>query len=74
MFNSLQEANETKKREVISKLCKLSTHIMEKEFGCKHSADCFCGDSITSFTFEFSPEILNFIEEAIEEKLQRDAK
>jgi hypothetical protein len=64
-----------KKQEVIEKLCELCDHVADKKFGWELSADCFCGKKkIADEHFKFDEEILNFISEAVEEKILRNQK
>jgi ribosomal protein L7/L12 len=60
-----------KKQEVLETLCELATKVMTEKFGCSVSADCFCGKNmhINDATFSFSNEVMNFIIEAVNEKL-----
>lgn len=56
------------KEDVISRLCKLSTLVMEKQFKYQNPADCFCTTSNNS-SFEFDEEVLEFIEQSVKDKL-----
>ncbi len=58
-----------KKQEVLERLCALCTLVADQKYDHKIPADCFCGIRSESF-FDFHPEILAFIENAITEKLK----
>lgn len=56
------------KEEVVSRLCKLSTLVMQKHFKYQESADCFC-DSSGNLSFSFSEDVIDFIEQAVKDKM-----
>jgi hypothetical protein len=58
-------------QEVQNRLCMLTTKVMEKQFSCHTPADCWCGQKEIAPGFQFSEDIIKFIEEAVEEKLKR---
>jgi hypothetical protein len=58
------------KQEVLEHLCDLCTRVMAREFDYREPADCFCNPKHNP-NFQFSPRILQFIEEAIEAHLER---
>ena len=61
-----------KKRDVIERFCQISDRVASFK---NHmiSADCFCGTSdLWDHNFTFDPDILDFIENAINEKHERD--
>lgn len=51
------------KEEVIKKFCELSTKVGKEVFNSTVPHDCFC---VNSPNFQFSPEIIAFITEAVE--------
>lgn len=56
-----------KREDVIKKLCVLCTKVGESEhFDNKYAHDCFCGEKEA---FQFDRKILDFITDAIDEKL-----
>lgn len=60
------------KKELIARLCSLSREVMEKKFCYQRAADCFCGENpVTAGEFQFSPEILAFIETAVRKELAK---
>lgn len=60
------------KVEVQGRLCALARDVMDKKFGFRKAADCFCGangaDS-NPMHFQFDPEVLKFIEDAVRKAL-----
>ena len=65
-----------KKVDVIRKLCSLSTNVGNEVFGNLNPHDCFCDMSKmrNPCDFQFSEEIIAFIETAILEKIQSTNK
>lgn len=63
-----------KKQQVLEALCELSAKVMDKEFNFQVPADCFCGKNQhqDDITFAFDSEIIDFITDAVNEKLKRD--
>jgi len=70
-------------REVKEFLCGLTTHVAVQleaearqrhgfldEWPCHHASDCFCGENKVGHSFNMSGEVLTFIREAVDEKLQ----
>lgn len=58
------------KKEVIQRLCKLASDVGEhKNHRCAH--DCFCEEAAFDI-FNFSEEVMQFIEEAVETKIKND--
>ena len=63
----------TRKQEVITRLCALASVVGDKEFQNRHAHDCFCHKSLMECGFQFSDNVLEFIEQAVHEKLNRTA-
>lgn len=63
--------------EVLRELCALSSEVMHKVFKCQEAADCFCPDKemhpLIANSYRFSPEVLDFIKAAVNEKIEREA-
>ncbi len=59
------------KIEVIQAFCKLSNEIRTEVFNDDVPADCFCHDNVF---FQFDRNVLAWIKEAVQEKLQRELK
>ena len=62
------------KEEVLARLCALSNEVMDKRHQYSKPADCFCTlgrepSGSGYWSFEFSEDILAFIEAAVNEKL-----
>jgi hypothetical protein len=53
---------------VVERLCELATKVRDQHFGLLHPTDCFC-EGASKFNFQFSPEVIEFIEQAVNEKL-----
>ncbi len=51
----------------------ISGRVMREVFQSQQPADCFCGCNIfsTESSFQFSSDVLTYIETAVAEKLQR---
>lgn len=64
------------KQQVIERLCKLSTKVGEEVFCNQKAHDCFCGENKTSEVFsggfQFEEEVIEFIEEAVREKMDKE--
>ncbi len=62
------------KHEVISAFCELSSEVMREKFSCDLPADCFCDDHYKPRfeNFQFSELIIDFIKEAVAEKLESE--
>jgi hypothetical protein len=58
------------KQEVLERLCSLCTEVMAREFSYALAADCICNPDHDPY-FQFSPRILQFIEEAVGSRLER---
>lgn len=61
-----------KKNEVIKELCRICTGIADQRNDHSLPHDCFCGDYDNDDTFQFSQWYLNFIDEAVNEKIERE--
>jgi hypothetical protein len=60
-----------KRDEVLSRLCSLTSDVAFL-FHWQHPADCFCGTHDPSYDpFCFSDKILQFIEDAVKEKVAK---
>jgi len=59
------------KRELVDRFCKLSRRVAHCQFRFREPADCFCALHDDPY-FQFSEKVIKFIEEAVEEKLDRD--
>jgi hypothetical protein len=61
------------KQQVLERLCFLANSVMNGAFACQHSADCFCGvvNDVLPENWRFESEVLEFIEQATQEKLRR---
>lgn len=58
------------KQEVIEKLCELCTIVGREKFESHYAHDCFCGRNPYKIGgFQFSQEVIDFVKEAIREKL-----
>jgi hypothetical protein len=57
------------KQEVLERLCDLCSEVMAREFDYLEPADCFCQPN-PEHDFQFSPRILQFIEEAVGSRLE----
>jgi len=57
------------KQEVIARFCALSNEVMNRKFECREAADCFCSEAEHNLGFNFSEDIMQFIERAVEAKL-----
>lgn len=61
------------KSEVIERLCELASKVGEVRFKHKIPHDCFCEDNNpTQENFQFDEEVLEFITDAVNEKLKGD--
>jgi len=61
------------KEEVLSRFCKLSDQVMTEVFKCNIPADCFCSTCDTEaliFNFQFSEQIIRFIETAVGDRIR----
>jgi len=54
------------RQDVLKRFCQLSDDVMTKVFMCRVAADCFCRKDKH---FNFSAEVVKFIEEAVREKI-----
>ncbi len=57
------------REEVISRMCKLASKVNTEKFKWSLPSDCFCEESTGSFSFQFDEEVLEFIEQAVKDKL-----
>lgn len=64
-----------KKEKVLERLCEISSEVMDAMYNCSKPADCFCGDNPGHPNhFQFSEEVLSFIEDAVREKIGRESQ
>lgn len=63
-----------KKEEVLGSFCALSSEVgdhLKNQFAC----DCFCGlNKMSDKNFQFQKEVLDFICQAVKEKISRDSE
>mgnify|MGYP001579131293 FL=1 len=58
------------KQEVIATMCELCSIVGREKFDSRFPHDCFCGENPFKIgDFKFSREVIDFIREAISEKL-----
>ena len=57
------------KQAVIERLCQLTTDVMAHGFNFSEPADCFCNEDLQDNNFQFSEDVILFIEAAVKEKL-----
>ena len=63
------------KQKVIEELCSLSADIGREVYHNKYSYDCFCGyNHKDDKHFQFNHIILDFIKQAVNEKIKRGDK
>ena len=66
-----------KRTAVIKQFCRLSSKVAE-HFQWSEAADCFCketkGPVIDEKDYRFSPKVMRFIKQAVEEKLKKSRK
>lgn len=59
------------KSEVIQRFCKLASKVGEVKFKHKIPHDCFCKEKCYNQNyFQFDEEVLEFIEDAVNDKLE----
>ena len=59
------------KLEVIQRFCKLSSKVGEVKFKHKIPQDCFCNEKCYNQNyFQFGEEVLEFIEDAVKDRLE----
>jgi len=61
------------KDQVIKQFCQLSSKVMDRVFSFSKPADCFC-ENKESVNYQYSPEVIEFIKQAVQEKLDRQMK
>lgn len=61
------------KEDVIEKFCMIAMNVMEKRFHYSEAADCFCHccNQRSFRDYHFSPHVLTFIEQAVNDALAR---
>lgn len=57
---------------VVRTLCRLTTLVGTKRFQNRHATDCFCGAQPFDSSFQFSPEVLDYIKAAVVQRLVHD--
>lgn len=62
------------REEVVREFCKIGT-MAQEVFEYKEASDCFCMDSDPSMRrfFRYSTRVIEFVREAVEEKIAREA-
>jgi hypothetical protein len=62
------------KKEIITEFCALATMVGDSVFNSDIPHDCFCSESnvVPDAGFQFSKKVLEFIETAIIEKIERE--
>lgn len=53
------------KKEVMERFCALSHDVMMERYDYMLSAGCFCGLGVDHITYQYDPEIMAFIENAV---------
>jgi hypothetical protein len=67
------------KQQVIERFCALGWEVMNLHFKFERAADCFCGSKRDYLMqrkdddFRYDEKVIEFIERAVSEKLDRDA-
>jgi hypothetical protein len=61
------------KQETIERFCKLSRVVLDEVFDFQSCADCFCTDKDERW-FQFQENVMKFIEDAVDEKVGKEAK
>lgn len=61
------------KQEVIESFCNLATDVNSTVFDYKLASDCFCG-APCSGDYRFDSEILDFIVDAVQNKIEGEQK
>lgn len=60
------------KAEVIEALCILADKVGEHKFNHTVASDCFCENGDPEEYFRFDEEVLQFIKDAVDEKLNKE--
>jgi len=60
------------KSEVIEALCELADKVGEHIFNHTVASDCFCENGGPDELFRFDEEVLQFIKDAVDEKLNKE--
>ena len=62
------------RKEVLEAYCDLSSMVAEKIWDHRVESDCFRGKNVqmNNLTFEFSQAVMNFIKDAVDEKIGRE--
>lgn len=65
-----------RKQEVVNRLCSIVSTIGKEHFKSKEAFDCICHKNLSMIpkveNFQFSESILDFVEEAVKEKMKRE--
>jgi hypothetical protein len=61
-----------KRPEILRILCTLATEVGEKRFDNELEHDCFCGLGYRASGFQFHPEIVAYIINAVHEKMKME--
>lgn len=59
---------EDRRKEILKGLCELARTVAEDKYNWSEAADCFCGVDPKA-DFQFSPRVMDFITQAVKEKL-----
>jgi len=62
------------KQEVIESFCRLAMVVSGEVFKYQESVDCFCRDGKEPGGYCFSHKVLEFIEQAVDEKIAADKR
>jgi hypothetical protein len=57
------------KDDVIEQFCELATLVGDNVYHNKYAHDCFC--NLTRADFQFDPQVMQFIKDAVKEKMAR---
>ncbi|MFH1628251.1 MAG: hypothetical protein ABIE47_05945 [Pseudomonadota bacterium] len=61
-----------KRPAVLRLLCALATEVGERKFKHELEHDCFCGDGYKAKGFQFHPEIVAYIVNAVQTRLKEE--
>ena len=61
------------KQQIIEEFCTLATVVKGKMFNYSVATDCFCTKE-ESYDYRFESEVLDFIKEAVNEKIKKGEK
>lgn len=58
---------------IVERLCKIGGKVAQEKFDWGKAADCICPSEKDDLTFNYDAEVIEFIEQAVQEKLAREA-